>query len=100
MEKMENQNKGLYGQQLAENLREALPEARTIYDAGNIFLYLPRPIGEKASVKGWLYMMLDTLPEIEHPIERIQFVVYEGSALNLVTVINPSKFDIFALHDA
>lgn len=92
------QNKGLYGKQLAENIKNALPTAKAEYSLGRVYLYLPSSVGEKASLKGWLYTLLDILPEIEHPLERILFVVYQEGSLDLITLINPSKFDVTALN--
>lgn len=93
-------SRSFYGQQLANNIQEALPQAKIEYFGGNVYLYLSQAIGEKASLKGWLYTLLESLPEIDQPLERIQFVVYENNALKLISVINPSKFEVTALDKA
>lgn len=81
--------KGLYGQQLAENIKNQIPTATVQYSLGKIFLYLESTIGEKASLKGWLHMLLESLPDIQYPLERIEFAVYEEGSMKLMTIINP-----------
>ena len=92
--------RGLYGKQLAANIQAALAETKAVYSGGRIYLYLKAGIGDKADMKGWLFTLLDGLPEIEHPLERIQFVVYQAGSMDSIITINPSKFDILAVYDA
>ena len=90
-----------YGLSLASNINKALPDLKAAYFGGKISLYLPSTsIGEKASLKGWLYTLLDTLPEIEHPLERIHFIIYVDDAIENVILINPSELDVQALDRA
>ena len=89
-----------YGVKLAENISNALPKAKCVYGGGNIYLYLPDSAGYKASSKGWLYTFLDTLPEIDAPLERLQVIIYVNEAIACVTIINPSEFDAMAMDKA
>ena len=89
-----------YGVTLAENIIKALPKAKCIYSNGNICLHLPDSVGYKASSKGWLYTLLDTLPEIDAPLERLQVIIYVNEAIECVTIINPSEFDAMAMDKA
>ncbi|RZJ77168.1 MAG: hypothetical protein EOO20_29130 [Chryseobacterium sp.] len=87
-----------YINELAWNVKQALPDAKVLVDTGNIYLYL---YGEKqADLKAWLYIFLETLPEINHPIERVSFVMYENYSLEKVVIINPSENDVRALEHA
>jgi len=89
-----------YGVMLAENINKALPKAKCFYGNGNIFIYLPDSLGYKASGKGWLYTLLEGLPEIDAPLQRLQAVIYVNEAIECVTIINPSEFDVTALDHA
>lgn len=89
-----------YGVTLAQNINKALPKAKCVYGSGNIYLYLPDSLGYKASSKGWFYALLDTLPEIDAPLQRLQVIIYVNEAIECVTVINPSEFDVTALDEA
>ncbi|RZK25351.1 MAG: hypothetical protein EOO43_05730 [Flavobacterium sp.] len=92
--------RGLYGKQLAANIQAALAATKAVYSGGRIYLYLKTGIGDKADMKGWLFTLLDGLPEIEHPIERIQFVIYQAGSMDSIITINPTKFDVLAIYDA
>lgn len=89
-----------YSRTLAANIEAALPEVRALCGAGNIYLHLPQSIGGYADLKGWLYMMLESLPEIPYPIERIEFIIYVNGSIELFQVINPSEFDATAVDKA
>lgn len=89
-----------YGLTLAKNIQHVFPTIRAIYGFGNIYLHLNEDIGHKADLKGWLYTMLDTLPEIEYPLERIEFIIYVNGSIKLFKVINPSEFDAMAIDKA
>ena len=89
-----------YGVTLAENISKALPKAKCIYSSGNICLHLPDSPGYKASSKGWFHTLLDTLPEIDAPLERLQAIIYVNEAIECVTIINPSEFDAMAMDKA
>jgi len=89
-----------YGVTLAENINKALPKAKCVYGGGNIYLYLPDSAGYNVSSKGWLHTMLEGLPEIDAPLQRLQIVVYVNEAIKCVTIINPSKFDVIAMYEA
>jgi len=39
---------------------------------------------------------LDNIPEIGHPLETVHFIVYENDSIELITLINPSEFNIRA----
>jgi len=89
-----------YGVTLAENINNAFPQCKCVYGGGNIYLYLPDSLGYKANSKGWLYTMLEGLPEIDAPLQRLQVIVYIDEAIQCVTIINPSKFDVTAMDEA
>jgi len=102
---MDAQNKthetwGLFGKQLAENIQASVPGSEAFSFSARIDLHLETSVGQKAELKNWLYRLLESLPEIEHPIERVQFVIYQSGSMDFVTVINQSKFDILAVYDA
>lgn len=91
-------NHNPYTNELAHNLQKVLPDAKVLVGGGYINLYL---YGEHAAdLKGWLFGILETLPEIDHPIERVNFVVYVNDGMELITLINPSEFDVRALDHA
>lgn len=94
------ETRGLYGKQLAANIHSALSGVETVYSYGQIYIHLEKNVGKKAELKGWLYALLESLPEIAHPIERIQFVVYQAGSMDLILTINPGKFDVLAVYDA
>ena len=97
---MENETRHLYSKQLALNLQLALPNDKVEYYSGRIYLHLLEVVADEKDRKQWLYRVLEKLPEIVHPIERIQFVIYQADSMDLITIINPSKFDVMAVHDA
>lgn len=84
-----------YTNALACNLQHALPDAKVLVGGGYLNLYL---YGEQEpDLKDWLFGILDALPEINHPIERVNFVVSVDDSIELITLVNPSEFDIRAL---
>jgi len=88
---VKRQNKP-YLKELAKNLQHALPNAKVSYGGGFIRLYL---YGEQEpDLKKWLFSVLDSLPEIPHPIERVSFDVKVDDKIELVTLINPTEFDV------
>lgn len=87
-----------YINELARNINQALPDAKVLVDNINIYLYL---YGEQQSdLKKWLYSFLETLPEINYPIERVCFVIYLDDKMEQAVVINPSENDVRALDNA
>jgi len=80
--------------QLALNIIEAYPELGVTVGNGHIYI---RKKGYEQHLKEWLFSMLSDLPEIDHPIETVRFAVYVDDSLELVTLINPSEFDVRAL---
>lgn len=87
-----------YINELAINVQQALPNAKVMVDTVNIYLYL---YGKQATdLKQWLYSFLETLPEINHPIERVVFVLYFNDSMENVVTINPSENDVRALENA
>lgn len=87
-----------YTNQLAFNVMKALPDAKVLIDSVNVYLYL---YGEQqADLKQWLYSFLETLPEINHPLERVSFVIYVNDSMEKVVLINPSENDVRALEHA
>ncbi|MDQ1139396.1 hypothetical protein [Pedobacter agri] len=87
-----------YTNQLAYNVMKALPGAKVLVDSVNIYLYLYGQV--KPDLKEWLYSFLETLPEINHPLERVSFALYENDSLEKVVLINPSENDVNSLQDA
>jgi len=87
-----------YKHQLALNITDALPTA-SIYFTGN---YLTIDIPELLSqdFKAWLYGLLESLPEIDAPLETVHFIVKIDGSTELITLINPSEFDVTAEHNA
>lgn len=84
-----------YIDQLLLNLKAALPDAKINFENRymNVFLY-----GEQSKdLKNWLYEILASLPEINHPIQRVSFMVRVDDMIELASVINPSEFDVMAL---
>ena len=84
-----------YIDQLLLNLQAALPDAKINFENRymNIFLY-----GEQSKdLKDWLHETLASLPEINHPIQRVSFIIRVDDMIELATVINPSEFDVMAL---
>ncbi|WP_231489931.1 hypothetical protein [Pedobacter sp. Leaf170] len=103
MENSQGQIRGganLYGVTLADNINKAFPQVNCIYGGGNLHLYLPDSPGYSERSKGLLYTMLDGLPEIDAPLQRLQVIVYVNESIQCVTIINPSKFDVTALDNA
>jgi len=91
-------NKKPYIAELAYNISQALPDATIKYDLVNIYTYL---YGEQQSdLKQWLYGVLETLPDINHPIERVSFVIYVDDKIEKVVVINPTENDVRAIEYA
>jgi hypothetical protein len=87
-----------YINELAINVQQALPDAKVLVDTLNIYLYL---YGEQSTdLRNWLYSFLETLPEINHPIERVSFVLYVNDSMENVVLINPSENDVRALENA
>lgn len=87
-----------YINELAWNVQQALPGAKVLVDTVNIYLYL---YGEQhTDLKNWLYDLLETLPEISHPLERVTFVLYQNDSLDKVVLINPSENDVRAIDNA
>jgi len=84
-----------YTNELAANLQQALPNARVLVGGDYINLYLYGK--QDPQIKSWLFGILGALPEINHPIERVNFVVSIDDSIELITLINPSEFDIRAL---
>lgn len=91
-------NRRPYINQLAWNLQLVLLEAKITLGGGYIYVDLFGP--QDPDLKKWLFEILETLPEIEYPIERVNFVVRVDNAIELVTLINPSENDVRALDNA
>jgi len=87
-----------YSNELAYNIHQALPDAKVKIDRQNIYLYLYGD--EKPNLKQSLYALLHTLPEIDHPLERVSFVLYWNDSIEDVVLINPSENDVNALDNA
>ena len=84
-----------YINELAWNVKQALPEAKVLVDSVNIYLYL---YGEQPTdLRNWLYSFLETLPEINHPIERVSFIMYVNDSMEQTVLINPSENDVRAI---
>lgn len=96
-ESLENANRRNkpYTDQLLLNLQASLPDAKINFENRymNVFLYGEQP----KDLKNWLYELLETLPEINHPIQRVSFLLRVDDKIELATVINPSEFDVMAL---
>ena len=84
-----------YINELAWNVKQALPDAKVMVDTLNIYLYL---YGDQPTdLRSWLFSFLETLPEINHPIERVSFVIYVDDSMEQVLLINPSENDTRAV---
>ena len=86
-----------YGSTLADNIASATGFEAT-YANGNIFIYRVGDV--QADTKQWLYRTLESLPEIDYPIQRLQIIIYQDGALKKVVVINPAIEDVNALENA
>jgi len=87
-----------YIKELSFNLQQALPDATIKFDRINIHLYLNEH--QQPNLKQWLYGVLETLPEINHPLERVGFVIYVDDKIEEITLINPTENDVRALEYA
>jgi len=87
-----------YLNELAWNIKQALPDAKVLVDRFSIYLYLYGD--QQPDLKQWLYSFLNTLPDINHPIERVVFVLYFNDSLETIVTINPSENDVRALEYA
>jgi hypothetical protein len=87
-----------YSNELAYNIQQALPDAKVKIDRQNIYLYLYGD--EQPNLKQSLYALLHILPEIDHPLERISFVLYWNDSMEDIVLINPSENDARALEFA
>jgi len=101
---MENQeqpqNRSLfnYTNELSENLLKVLRDCSILVSRNRIYIY---KVGDTSpDLKKWLYDILESLPDILHPLETVEFVVYENGEMNLITKINPSEFDVRAVEYA
>jgi len=87
-----------YTKQLLANLQERYPDADIQLNAGTIFL---NKAGDpEKDIKQWLYNILESLPEIPHQIERVQFVIYENGEMRVPIIINPAEEDAYAIQNA
>ena len=87
-----------YLNELAWNIKQALPDVKVLADRFSIYLYLSGE--QQPDLKQWLYSILETLPEINHPIERVVFVLYFNDSIEDIVTINPSENDVRALEYA
>jgi hypothetical protein len=72
-----------YKHQLAVNISDALPDA-SVYFTGN-YLTIDIPESTSNDLKAWLYDLLESLPEIDAPLETVHFIVkLNGSTVNYV----------------
>jgi hypothetical protein len=83
-----------YKHQLAVNISDALPDG-SVYFTGN-YLTIDIPESTSDELKAWLYDLLEGLPEIDAPLETVHFIVKLNGSTELITLINPSEFDVTA----
>jgi len=83
-----------YKHQLALNITDLLPEV-SVYFTGN-YLTIDIPELQSQDLKAWLYGLLEGLPEIDAPLETVHFIVKIDGSTELITLINPSEFDVTA----
>lgn len=98
IEEAEKHQRKPYINELAINVQQALQDAKVMVDTINIYLYL---YGQQSTdLRKWLYSFLETLPDINHPLERVSFVIYVDDSMKEVVLINPSENDVRALEHA
>ncbi|RZJ79133.1 MAG: hypothetical protein EOO20_27160 [Chryseobacterium sp.] len=86
-----------YANQLAHNVRKALPQAIITISRNYIYIDLDYVLTD---YKKFLYDLLATLPDISYPIETVYFIIRTKGQMHPSVIINPSEFDIMALQYA
>lgn len=84
-----------YANTLAYNIDQAVPESRVTIHRNYIMIVLPENVGDH---KQWLYSLLESLQEINYPIETVRFVIRANGELQYPQItINPSESDVRGL---
>jgi hypothetical protein len=83
-----------YKHQLALNITDALPTASVYFTGGYLTIDLPN--SPEVDLKAWLYGLLEGLPEIDAELETVHFIIKVKGSTELITLINPSEFDVTA----
>lgn len=86
-----------YANQLAFNVKQALPQAIVTISMNYIHIDLEYILTDH---KAWLFELLPTLPDINHPIETIYFIIRSKRQMYPTITINPSEFDLMSLQYA
>jgi len=84
-----------YTYQLAKNINAAFPALKVVVRPPYITLKLT---GDKPEdLKTWLYNILELLPEIDHPLDTVKFIIKVNDTTESFITINPSEATIMAL---
>ena len=87
-----------YKQHLFVIITDALPDA-SVYFSGP-YLTIDLPESPSNDLKAWLFDILENLPEIDAELETVHFTIKVKGSTELITLINPSEFDVTAEQNA